>query len=197
MKIITYLLVIIGFLLPFNWVYAQSKPKIFGFKADLEASQMTYTVDRNFDEFEGIHKYSCASGEQNNALLYTVINKDSSIVIGFTLMPPLSKEMMSDPKIDYEHNYIKTARSMADTINHKLILYKPEYVKAKFNADDVGEYYRACPIPYNGKYPFRKIVFGAKKATGQFEVIYFYNNKAAKDVDKVIKATAGIIRFND
>lgn len=180
-------------------LHAQEQPKDFVFNSNLKACQMSFTPNNKFTEFEGAHNYSCGDDVRYNALFYTMVNKDSSIVIGFTLMKATPKHMqaMLGPKADFNTNYIKNAKYLADTINHKLIFYKPTYIKQKFNADDVVEYYRACLTPYNGKYPFKKVVIGVKRDIGQFEIIYFYTKAAEKNIDKVIKNTAGIIKYNE
>lgn len=196
MRLFCFLLFTIRFL-SVGSLYAQDHSKIEQLKLDLVACHMTYTLDKKFSEYEGLQDYRCAVDEQNNALDYTVINKDSSIVIGLALMAATPKrfQQILGPGADFNTNYIRSAKYMADTISHKLILYKPAYTKEKFNADDAGEYYHDCPIPYKGKYSKRKVVFGFKKDTAQFEVVYFYNKTGEKNIDKVIKNTAGILKF--
>jgi hypothetical protein len=178
-------------------LYAQEHPKTEQLEISLKACHMIYTPDKEFGEYEGLQDYRCANGEQNLALAYTMVNKDSSIVIGLALMKATPKRFQAllGPGADFNTNYLRSAKYLADTINHKLIFYKSAYSKQKFNADDAGEYYRSCPTPYKGKYPYKRVVFGFKKDTAQFEIVYFYNKVSEKRIDKVIRNTAGIIKF--
>lgn len=186
-----------------NFSFAQQKVTESAFSSKTDYFGVTYYPPKDFTPFEGNHSYSCGPAEGYfNALNYTIISTDSSIVIGFSLIKAYNKIQNENlktisPKYDFNTNYIRTAKQLADTVHNKIVMYKSEYSKKKFNADDAGEYYHSCLALYDNKYPFKKVVFGFKKDIAQFEITYFYTEKSKTKVDDIIKKTAGIIKFND
>ncbi|HCN84230.1 MAG TPA: hypothetical protein DIT07_11515 [Sphingobacteriaceae bacterium] len=157
------------------------------------------------EEYKSIyveHSYQCGDGKSTNAINYTITNKDSSVVIAFSFinLPDSNSLAMIrrfSPGWDPNKNYIKTAKNRADTLNHKLLFYEKDYSKRVLNADDAGEYVRACSLPYMNRYKNYRVIFLFKRDRGHIEITYFCTDTSKDKIGDYIKQTKGMLKYND
>jgi len=169
----------------------------------LKVMNLKFEIPKHFTELDSGKLFPCGDAKILSTMFYTIINRDSTIRIGLAALEPTKPKDLEwikkhfNPNFDPNKNYLRTAYSHADTVHHQLVFYSKEYSKQKFNADDSGEYSRNCTLPFEGKYNNHKIVFMAKRNRGHVELSYFYTDAARDRIDKVIKNTAGMIKFLD
>ncbi|MGV3760913.1 hypothetical protein [Parapedobacter sp.] len=136
-------------------------------------------------------------------MIYTIGNGDNSIRIGFAVLRPLAEAFTKEiaawqPEYDSDKVYLAHIIRFADTINHKITYYKPNFLIKKYNADNGGEFYRNCTSMYEEKYPYSKVVFIQKKGRGCIEISYFFKEPTTHEqIEKIIDETAGVIRYVD
>jgi len=173
------------------------------FRIEFKVMNLKFEMPKHFTELDSGKRFPCGDAKISSTMLYTITNKDSTIRIGFAVVEPIKPKNLEwtkkhfNPSFDDNKNYLLTAHILADTVHHQLIFYDKEYSKQKFNADDSGVYSRNCTLPFEGKYNNHKIVFMAKRNRGHVELSYFYTDVARDRIDKVIKNTAGMIKFLD
>lgn len=171
------------------------------FNARLKRANAVFTMPTGFRELDSGKDYSCQYNAIMNQMNYTIVNAGNSVRIGFAYVYPLdgwAKELSSKAlNQNPDPHYIIVAKNFADTVNHKLIIYKEKYLKKTFNADNGGMYHRNCTKLYEGIYPLSKAVFIHKEESGYFEISYFYKDQPETEIEKLIKDTAGMLRFKD
>lgn len=179
----------------------QEDPIYRGMGGNMKEINAEFTLPENFKSLDAGRRWPCGDWNHTNAMLYTIVNSDSSVRIGFSVIGRLTDRTNErikkrNPDYDPNNNVIVTAKDNADTINNELIMYKPSYLE-KFNADQGGEYVRNCTLPYEDIYPYNKVVFISKDGRGHVEISYFYKEEMKEEIDSLIHETAGIVRYND
>lgn len=116
---------------------------------------------------------------------YTIISKRRDIVIAFMIMPRFNA-----------HDYYRVIQLDADTMNHSIIHYSRDYLKKETNATEASLYVPNCPYLYKKEYPHIKVVIMYKKEEGVIQLFYYYTDKTEDKIDRCIKRTADMIRFN-
>jgi hypothetical protein len=171
-------------------------------KSSIKEMNISFKMPEGYSALDSAVHFSCGDGNISNMMIYSIVNKDSSVLISFAFLQYPNAKAFSiikqfSPDYDNDTNYLRTAQSMADTIHHKIIFYDKEYSRKAFNADDAGEYIRNCYIPYLNKYMNNRVVFFASKGRGHVEITYFYTDKEKDRIEKDIKKTEGMLKYND
>lgn len=111
----------------------------------------------------------------------------------------LSRPVMrqKEPDYDPETAYLKSVRNLADTLHRTLIFYSSLEAERWYNADDAGEYMRACTVAYDHIYTENKVVFLAKRQKGYATITFLYTKEREAEVDQLIAATRGMLRYVD
>lgn len=179
----------------------QEDPVYRGMGGNMEKVNAEFTLPENFKSLDAGRRWPCGDWNHTNAMIYTIVNRDSSVRIGFSVIGRLTDrtyERIKSRNPDYNpnDNGINTAKHKADTINNELVIYGTNYLK-KFNADQGGEYVRNCTLPYEDIYPYNKVVFISKDGRGHVEISYFYKEEMKDQIDSLIQETAGLVRYND
>lgn len=178
-------------------VFAQAtRPINTRFNTSLKRANATFVMPEGFKELDSGKDYRCNDNTFISPMVYTIVNSDNSIRIGFAPVFPLGDDWGTAFNIEYssENQYLLNAESAAD--ENGVTLYEQSYVKQKFNADHGGEFFRDCTGLYEGIYPHNRVVFIQKADRGYFEINYIYTDKTTpEDIKKVITQTAGMIRY--
>lgn len=131
-----------------------------------------------------------------------IINKDSSICIGFSeyglnLKYDTSKIFQKIyPGRKENDEYKLPIKSKADTINHKINYYSSKKSQKLFNATIAGDYYmRDFENPYEKHFYRCRIVFMHKENIGDAEIYYFYNEAEEEKVDRMIRNAYKMLCF--
>jgi|GEM_PF-1191116 len=179
---------------------AQKYDRIF--KLGIKRTHLSFKAPKGFSELDSITIVKCDDGKfPVGTVIYSLINKDSSVVIAFnnlmscdtTRYDPIKNTRRYDPI----QNVRLVKKNFADTINHTAFFYPKEYSIKKFNADIAGEFTRNCPNPFMQKYHKNRFIFLAKADYGEASIIYYYNEDREKDIHEIIKQTAGMLRFKN
>jgi len=171
-------------------VTAQKYDRVF--KWSIKRTNLSFKVPKGFRELDSITIVKCGDDKfPVGTVIYSLVNKDSSIVIAFN--------NLSSGATGYDpiQNVRLIKKNFADTINHTAFFYPKEYSIKKFNADIAGEFTRNCPNPFIQKYHKNRFIFLAKAGYGEASIIYYYNENREKDIHKIIKQTAGMLKFKN
>lgn len=133
---------------------------------------------------------------------YGLVNKSNDIVILMIFMDrngvtPEKTAMLRrvGPDYDPERNYLVWIRLQSDT-SYRIIHYPPSYIRKTSRADDAGEYVLNCRGVYKKIYTHCKVVFMHKEKRGDVSLYYFYTDAAKKKINRCIKKTAPMLRYN-
>ena len=160
-----------------------------------------FAMPTNFTELDSGRRFPCGDYKITSSMTYTIVNKDSTVRIGFSVHGYPSEKSLQRYKKQYARldpntNYIRIAKNRADTIRHKLVIYEKALLKP-FNADGGGEYTRNCTLPYEDQYPYHRVIFIHIKNRGDVEITYFYKESAKDGIDEIVNKTAGLIEYRD
>ncbi len=151
---------------------------------------------------DSVIDYVCGNGSLVSSISYALINKSNDIIILMIFMDrsaitPEKTAMLRriNPDYDPEKNYLVWIRVQSDT-SYKAIHYPRAYIRKTSRADDAGEYVLNCPNPYKKVYNHCKVVFMHKEKRGDVLLYYFYTDAAKKKIDRCIKKTARMMRYN-
>ncbi|PZP46348.1 MAG: hypothetical protein DI598_12200 [Pseudopedobacter saltans] len=175
------------------------------FKPYCESANLIYNQPKFFIDF--IPQYSkkffrYTSKKYIYPFQYNIIDKDSSICIGFSVYNLNSKQDSDKiiqklfPGRKVNNEYKLPIKHKADSINHKINYYSYEKAEKLYNATIAGDYYM-----YNFENPYEKrffncrIVFMHKDNVGDAEIYYFYNEKEKNRVDKLIEESYKMLYF--
>ena len=138
---------------------------------------------------------------------YCLINKDSSIYIGFAVYSATSKSIEKGNlemkilrpdwvKYDADSTWIYHTRYSADKKCSPIDFYNTE-IKSLSNSDDVAEYHRIENASLLNRFYIYKTVTYHKINGGFISVSYFNLEKACIDkrLDKLIRKNRKIVRF--
>lgn len=133
---------------------------------------------------------------------YEIVNRDSSIVIGFRsymLQPELDtaklfKKIFPGRSVNSEYQLM--IKQIADSINYKINVYTKEECMRLFKADIAGDFTFNLERRYWGRFSRCSIVFIHKKDTIDMVVHYFYNELNKEEAAKLILETSKMLHFN-
>jgi len=126
-------------------------------------------------------------------LIYSITNKDRSIIIGFGNLITNQGRYDYDPVV----NILRRKKSEADSVYFKPIVYDQKTARNEFNGDLVVQYSRHCSEPFLKKYNNDRYVLVGKKGVGEFTVVFYFTDKAKERALNMIKNTSEILRFKD
>ena len=158
-----------------------------------------FILPKNFHEVITDSKLPCGDYKISNSIMYGIANKDSSIKIVFSVISPVKQkrvelQKLKDPNFTAQIAHFNNVKDVADTINDK-VTYLNDIQKKKYNVDIGATYTRNCPLPYENKYKFNRILHLYREGFGHIEVKYFYTEKNI-DIETVINDTSGLIKYN-
>lgn len=175
------------------------------FQARLKITNMKFKQPKKFNNYpiylENTNVRCLDNEAQVSSFCKIVSNKDSSIIIGLTIMDTVGNYKKSKTysrmgfNFNPEDNWKRWIIYHSDTTAFPVIYYTSEYLKMKYNADDGGQYNLKCSLPYKGQYKIYKVVFLHKKNHGHAEIIYFTKGKSEWEMDNIIKSTAGMLKY--
>jgi len=196
-----YVQIKIGLILLFisQLCWAQQSSYYLSFVKNLNEVSAKFILPKKFHEINTENKFPCGDYKISNTIMYGIANKDSSIKIVFSVIPPvkpkrLELQKLNDRNFTAQIAHFNNVKDVADTINDKII-HLNDFQKANYNVDVGAIFTRNCPIPYENKYRFNRILYLYKEGFGHIEVTYFYNKKNM-DIDALINETSGLIKYN-
>jgi hypothetical protein len=101
------------------------------------------------------------------------------------------------PKADPNKNYLRYIELEADTTKEKVVFYSREYCRKKFNADVGAKFCMTNNRLFRGKYPYCEVVILHKENRSDIMLLYFYTDESREMLNKIIKQTAGMLRYKD
>lgn len=123
-------------------------------------------------------------------------NYDNSILIGIIISDTTGHyELSKHISVDIDDNWKRILKSTADTTSTPIHYYDSYYLKKKANADDGAQYQLRCTKLYKLTYRVYKAVILHKKNRGSIQVLYLTKDRAAKEMDNIIKSTAGMLKY--
>lgn len=137
---------------------------------------------------------------------YAYVNKDSSVLIGISLMPTDSAFYKRDKEIgkmlhpglkNYDPNdqWKIGFKADVDSIHFKPIFYSEKKLRA-FNAENGVEFYKTCPNLLLNKYKVARVIRLNKKYRGIIEIHYFIRNDANIDIEKLVNDCPQMVSYN-
>lgn len=169
-----------------------------------ETAGTDFFMPKGYVECDSGKLYRFNDSMSSVRVYYTIENKKEGVKIGFSYLHFPSeaaikriREKYNSPFFRPDQNHLKIGKKRADTLHHAFVIYPKEYSLEKFNADNAGIYTAKTLAPYEEGYPLNKVVFIFKDKRGSFEIYYFYNKKAEKNIEKIIKETAGLLKFRE
>jgi len=194
------------------WKNDEEKRQIFYEAAlrDFKLMKVKLNLPKHFNVFmKGISRFPIPSGTFEEGYGYSLINKDSSVVICFALFPNDEKKnterntSMGILRPDWKNynadsTWIYHMRTSADTVNGGIRYYKARELE-KSNSDNSSEYLRPEKELFINKYHIYKTVTIHKKNRGFISISYFNTNKTTYDavLEKIIKNNRRIVTFLD
>ena len=159
------------------------------------------------DYVDGMFRFPEIAITVHDLYSYCLINKDSSIYIGFAVYsanPKSNAKKNAEMKImrsdwlnyDADSTWIYHTRISADTNCSPIDFYNTA-MKSLSNSDDVAEYNRGEKAPLLNRFYIYKTVTYHKIDRGFINVSYFSLKKECKDkrLDRLIEKNRKIIRF--
>lgn len=181
-----------------NTCFGQSKDRIL--KIDLLELNISYRQPRGFIESDSTEAVNFANGHFHNALDYSLKTNKADIIVGISfqhLAPPSDFVKRLAPNYDPNKNYLHYTELRADTTKEKVVFYSKEYCRKKFNADVGAKFCMTSNRSFRGKYPYCKVVILHKENRSDIMLLYFYTDESRKELDRIIKQTAGMLRYKD
>lgn len=172
-------------LLCFINTQAQSMDRAFNLTT--RAMRLNYMPQEGFTAFDSMYTYQTGKEVMPILFTYSLISKDSNMVIGFNFLP--WNYYVS------ETQYLLNINVDIDTLKTEITRYPERYRKRTSNADDAGVYQPGFPLGYRGRFPHCKVVFLHKQNGGDVWIYYFYTDKAGSKIDKCIRSTASMLSF--
>ncbi|WP_421940572.1 hypothetical protein [Pedobacter sp.] len=163
------------------------------FKICLDELNLEYTLPAGFSERDSTTSFKCKDDLYNKTttLVYSVINKDSSIIIGFG-------DFIRDRGQQYYEpvsNILKRQKSEADSLHFSSLVYHQQKADKKFNADNAVEYTKNCSDAFLDKYNNDRYVLAARKGKGEFTIVFYFTDAAKDKALQLVREASGILKF--
>lgn len=163
---------------------------------------IAFSMPNGYMECDSGFLFQCRDAKITNAIVYSIVKKDSSVKIGISFVPVTDSVTMKNLSIHYPQlaqpdpntNYLITAKYLADTSQELVNFYDSIYVKKTFNANHALSFIRKCRVPHEN-YENHRIVFIAKNNICHVELTYLYTNNSKGNIEEEIRRTEGMIRF--
>ncbi|MBO9153619.1 hypothetical protein ACFOTA_15465 [Chitinophaga sp. GCM10012297] len=177
------------------------KDRVFKFMTS--RYQVSFSIPPDYVEADSGFRFVCSDSQLTNAIVYSIIRKDSSVKIGFSFVEVPDNKTYETLKLRYpgmsnhppNKNYLRSALVKADTIGSAIKYYDDAYAKNAFNADHALSLSRACIVPYL-IWNHNRIVHIAKDDRCHIEISYFFTEAASKTMYEEIERTEKMIRFD-
>lgn len=160
----------------------------------------------SIDVNDEVHHFCATATSRTGTYLYGIKNEVSDICILFILFPTMHQDINDDFQVDKrinpnfkygpDQNFLGTIRGDADTSISKVYYFNKKELK-KINADRAARF--VLKPAYSGgclnKYIKCKVAMLSQYDIGDVMIFYFYTHESQKDLNKVMKSTKYILRF--
>lgn len=163
------------------------------FVLNLMELKLDYKQPKGFSEKDSLVSVKCKDPKlyMPTALIYSLVNEDSSIIIGFGNFIADRNRHDYDPIV----NILSHKASRADSAYFKPIIYNKENANGKFNADLAVQYSKNCSEAFLSKYNNDMYVEVGKKGRGEFTIAFYFTDKAKDRAMELIKHAFNILKF--
>lgn len=151
-------------------VFGQKYNRIFNI--NISELNLKYNKPKGFTERDSVTSVKCKDARLYlpTVLIYSIINKDSSIIIGFGDFIRYGGQHDYDPVV----NMLRRKKNEADSVYFRPIVYDQKTARSEFNGDLAVQYSPHCSDPFLKKYNNDRYVLVGKKGVGEFTVKSFF-----------------------
>lgn len=163
------------------------------FKIDLNELKLDYKKPKGFLERDSITSVRCKDSRLYlpTTLIYSIVNKDSSIIIGFGDFITDHGQYDYDPVV----NILRRKKSEADSVYFRPIVYDQKIAGSEFNGDLAVQYSPHCSEAFLKKYNNDRYILVGKKGVGEFTIAFYFTDKAKDRALTMIKNASQILKF--